>query len=97
MRKASYEREEQNNHHYCIDHGFIDICFLRRIPDHNPHNSFIGLDARLAYCSMHQCGTAFEREIKPLAAATLNLLSVEEVGIMGITRDISERKRAEEA
>lgn len=60
-------------------------------------NSFIGLDARLAYCSMHRCGTAFEREIKPLAAATLNLLSVEEVGIMGITRDISESKRAEEA
>jgi hypothetical protein len=60
-------------------------------------NSFIGLDARLAYCSMHQCDTAFEREIKPLAAATLNLLSVEEVRIMGITRDISERKRAEEA
>jgi hypothetical protein len=59
--------------------------------------AFIGLDARLAYCSMHQCGTAFEREIKPLAAATLNLLSVEEVGIMEITRDISERKRAEEA
>jgi len=60
-------------------------------------NSFIGLDARLAYCSMHQCDTAFEREIKPLAAATLNLLSVEEVRIMGITRDISEHKRAEEA
>jgi len=46
---------------------------------------------------MHQCDTAFEREIKPLAAATLNLLSVEEVRIMGITRDISEHKRAEEA